>query len=37
MRPVDLVKPFGPIKGEHDDIRLDVFQLLIIYFQLGKL
>ena len=25
MRPVNVIKPFGTIKGEYDDIRLDVF------------
>ena len=25
IRPVDLIKPFGPIEGKYDDIRLDVF------------
>ena len=25
IRPVDLIKPFGPIKCEHDDKRLGVF------------
>ena len=32
IRPLDLIKLFGPIKGEHDDIQLDVFT----YFPAGN-
>ena len=38
IRPIDLTKPFGPIKGEYDEIRSmfsHVFQLLNAYTPLG--